>query len=105
MPTTIPAGKYRAPTMPRICAGAEKLYALEEKRDKLIHQCAEEQGRVMGFDPKHEFWTHCLPEQIASILEAFDQTATELAAMAWLEKRGWRGTPGGDLLVLHKEQR
>lgn len=87
MPNAITASKYRAPTMPRIGSGAEKLYALEEKRDKLIQQCAEEQGRVMGFNPKHEYWTHCLPEQIASILEAFDQTATDLAVRAWLEKR------------------
>jgi len=87
MPNAIPTSKYRVPTMPRIGGGAEKLYALEERRDKLIRECAEEQGRIMGFNPKHEYWTHCLPEQIATILEAFDQTATELAVTAWLEKR------------------
>lgn len=90
MQTQMQDSKYRAPTMPRIGAGAERLYALEARRNGLIKRCAVEQGKVMGFDPKAQFWTHCLPEQIASILEGFDRKATEVAAIAWLEKHGWR---------------
>jgi hypothetical protein len=79
---------YRKPTMQSIGSDAEKLYALETKRNELIKQAASEQGKILGFSAD-QFWTHSLPEQLASVLGSFDKNAASIAAIAFLEKEGF----------------
>ena len=104
MPTTekltlVPGGSFnpykaraatRFPSQPRIENGpeAEQLYQIEERRNNLIKAAAREQGRIQGFSEK-DFWTHAMPEQLASILESFDRASSEAAALAFLLKRGY----------------
>lgn len=75
--------------------GADKLYRLERSRNEIIKEAAKEHGKILGFD-SDQFWTHSLPEQIAATLESFDKQASEIAAIAWLERRGYTVTKGAE---------
>lgn len=77
--------KYQKPTGQCIGDGATKLYKLEQQRNDIIKDCAREQGRILGYDAS-AFWTHSLPEQLLSVLGAFDRPAAILAAQAFLER-------------------
>lgn len=81
---------YRLPTMPRIgSAQAERLYAIEERRNEAIQQSAGELGKVLGL---RSLWTEALPEALAAILDHYDTHAADAAAIAYLRKRGYEIT-------------
>lgn len=84
---------YRKPLIQGICNGAEKLYKLESERNQIIKLCAKEHGKILGLS---NFYKQQLPEQLASILESFDQNASILAATSYLESKGWRVFPQAD---------
>jgi hypothetical protein len=80
---------YRIPTFKRTEArDAVKLYHAESRALKEIDAAARELGEILGFD-KSEFWTHSLPEELATILESYDNGAAEAAAIAYLRKAGF----------------
>ena len=61
-----------------------KLYELEEKRDRIIEQCAREQGKIMSM-AENEYWTKMLPTQLASLLDSWDSNAVRAAIKLWNE--------------------
>lgn len=89
------------PLGPRIERGtrtAEQLYQVEETRDRAIERAARLQAEIMGIKtkPANEksrdpaYWHEALPEQLLSTLEAFERVSAEAAALAFLEKRGYK---------------
>ena len=89
--------EYITPCGPYIGSHAQILYRLEDQRDKAVRKAAEEQGRLMGYT-REQFWTHSLSEGLLSTLNHWDTRAAELAAIAYLERRGYEVRRlGGDL--------
>lgn len=82
---------YNKPTGQHIGRGesTERLYRLEEKRNKAIKEAATELAQVLGHSV-HEFWQSTMPEELLSILDSFDTFAATLAARAYLEKHAER---------------
>lgn len=78
--------EYRKPFKTFIGSEARKLYRLEEKRNKLIIDTATELMNVLGFT---ELWKEAIPQTLYDTLESFDQEAAKLAAIAFLESRGY----------------
>lgn len=96
MPITNPTAEthperygYRLPTMPHIGGAAERLYAIEERRNEAIQQSAGELMKVLSL---RSLWTEALPEALASILDNTDSHASDAAAIAYLRKRGYQIT-------------
>lgn len=75
---------HQKPTGRYIGGAAQKLYKLEARRNQLLEDCAKEQGRILGHDPK-QFWTHSVPEMLLSVLTSWERDAAILAAQAFLE--------------------
>lgn len=89
--------EYRKPTNPPIgySEATKALYFLEGETNKAIKAAAHELGRFLGFTDK-QFWTHSIPEGLRAVLESFDNRAAELAAVAFLENRGYTVTRKGE---------
>lgn len=83
--------QYKKPSGVFIGRGdnTEQLYRLEEKRSQAIRAAAQSLGKVLGFDEK-EFWTRTLPEELYNILESYDVDAAKVAAIAYLERHGFK---------------
>jgi sulfate adenylyltransferase subunit 1 (EFTu-like GTPase family) len=71
----------------------EKLYQLEEKRNKYIKLAAEELGKVLCHSGK-DYWYKTMPEALLSILENFDTQASTMAAEAYLDKQALKKQEG-----------
>lgn len=86
--------QYHRPTNPFIGRedATERLYSLEHKRNVAIEAAAKELGKLLGFEDK-QFWTRTLPEELYSILESYDQNAAKIAALAFLERHGFKVEP------------
>ncbi len=82
-------GKFAIPTIRHIGSAAVRLYRLEAKRTKWIEDAAKEHGKILGHEPS-QYWTHSMPEQLASVLESFEKGAAEAAAIGFLRSRGFR---------------
>lgn len=78
--------EYRKPTLSFIGAGEEELYRLEEEARGALGESAEELGRILGLV---DFYREMLPEALAQLLVGYDSEASELAAIAYLESRGY----------------
>ena len=83
------APKYRKPTGPYLnrCEATEELYRVERIRDESIDSAAKQIQEICGFT---HFWQEAVPEALLSVLEAWDQKAAQLAAVAYLEKQNRR---------------
>jgi len=77
--------KYRKPVGTWVGKNeeTERLYELEEERDKAFKAAAKELQKIMKF--KH-FWQVAVPEALLSMLEGWDHNAAALGAQAYLEK-------------------
>ncbi len=78
-------GVRDVPELQFISEEAEKLYALEGKRNKLIHECAHEQARILGH-AKDEYWQKSIPEALSATLSSFERAASIAAAIGYLRK-------------------
>jgi len=68
----------------------EKLYKAEEKRNEAIFKSAEAFKKL--YEKKglyQDIWKEAMPETLTQVLEGFDRQAAELAAIAFLERRGY----------------
>lgn len=85
--------EYIKPQFVRISltASTNHLYEMENKRNEIIEKCAMEHGRILGFS-KQEYWTHSLPHHLLSLLDSFDNKASEKACQAFLEFHGYTVT-------------
>lgn len=75
------------PEIPYIDNGAEKLYALEDARDKAIMAAAKELAVILGHD-KGEYWSKTLPEALANVLESYERASARAAAIGYLRQFG-----------------
>lgn len=75
------------PEIPFIGEGAEKLYALEDTRNKAIKAAAQELADVLGHT-KEEYWTKTIPEALANVLESYERAASVAAAIGYLRQYG-----------------
>lgn len=82
---------YTVPTMRRIGKSddTERLYQLEEKRDKAIRATTEELLKVLllfgAVAADARYFQDALPESLFNVLEAHDHRASLLAALAFVE--------------------
>jgi hypothetical protein len=82
--------RYRKPTMEFFSErDAPQLRKLREALDEAVENTAKELSRLMGFT-RQELYTHAVPEALASLLDSCDEDASILAAMAYLESRGFK---------------
>jgi len=72
-------------------AAARKLYALEEKRAKIIKDCAEQWSKVCDV-PESEFWNRAIPQALHDMLVAYGTEAGIVACESFLERHGWTVT-------------
>lgn len=89
---------YKMPTSPRIgrIRETEKLYRIEDKRNDLITESAEELKELYAHsnleNHRHmyqDIWKEAIPEQLRNVLESFDTNASILAAVSFLESKGF----------------
>lgn len=78
------------PSIPRIGRNdeTEKLYVLEEQRSEAVKRSARELAVILGHTPE-QFWTHTMPEALASVLDTYERKVSEAAAIAYLEHFGY----------------
>jgi hypothetical protein len=82
--------QYRKPSMPYFSAReAPDLYEGKEELRTALGSVAEQIARLFSFT-KTQFYTHAMPEAIASLLDASDEDASIIAAVAYLESRGFK---------------
>jgi ribosomal 50S subunit-associated protein YjgA (DUF615 family) len=62
----------------------EKLYRLEEERERIIKECATEWARLSGVDQK-DFWTISLPTTLFDLLNSYGRNISTTAAKRYLE--------------------
>lgn len=81
---------YRKPTGVHITQkqSTRDLYVIEARAITAVKTAALKLGSVLGFE-ESQLYTHSLPEELLNVLDAFDCTAAELAAIALLESRGY----------------
>jgi hypothetical protein len=84
---------YVYPVAPCISRMKEtaKLYKLEDKVIEVIKAATEEFKNVYVERPNiyKDFWKECLPEELRQTLNRFDSKASELAAISYLQSRGY----------------
>lgn len=89
--------EYQEPQRIRI-GHHDKLYSLEEDRNRVIERCAREWAKIRGIDDGR-YWVETLPQALFDTLEAYDPRIATLAAVAFIklhpqyaEQRlsGWR---------------
>ncbi len=81
---------YRKPTFTPIGSEeAPSLYRAEEKAIEAVEIVAKNLCAHLGFT-LDQTYTHGLPEALANLLEAYDNNASILAAMAYLETKGFK---------------
>jgi hypothetical protein len=82
--------KLVEPRRVRIGSAEEKLYALEEKRNKIIHACAEEWARIVekAFEEKSDKWKQSIPQALFDTLESFQTDCSLVACIAFLKLHG-----------------
>ncbi len=80
--------KYAIPQEVFVGGGARKLYDLEERRRKIIDQCAKEWAKVAEV-PETEFWTRSLPQALFDMLNAYQVESALVAAEGFLKQHGW----------------
>jgi len=83
-----PDGKYFVPSR-----GNEELYNAEAQRSQVIRLCASLLSDIREWDDR-QHWTHAVPQALFDTLESFEQGASECAASAFLEARGYTVTKG-----------
>ena len=66
----------------------EKLYDLEQKRDDLIQQAADEYLRVSKREGHNRKWTEGIPTELFNTLESFSQNVSIPACIAYLYSKG-----------------
>ena len=83
------ADQYRKPTLAYISsAEAPRLYEAESVLEEAVDEVAKELSAALGFTASQKY-TLAIPETLASLLEAYDSTASILAATAYLESQGY----------------
>jgi hypothetical protein len=80
---------YIKPRMPHIGAVEQQLYHAEQMLADAIEVVIKETGKVLGHSPMMK-WTATVPEVLASILQSYDDKASILAAIAYLEAQGFK---------------
>jgi hypothetical protein len=68
-----------------------KLYALEERRSKLIHEIGHLWSEIAEVDRK-EHWTRAVPQVLHDTLESYQTECGIVAAEAFLKRHGWTVT-------------
>jgi len=68
------------------------LYRAEAKARAAVRESALMLADVLGYDRARQFWTHALPHALRDLLDAWDCHAAELAALDFLERRGYTVT-------------
>lgn len=98
---------YRKPGVARIVrdSGSRRLYRLEERRNEMVKQCAQEWLKVAptqfpyleqliknaGSD-QEKLWRIAMPQALFDLLDAFDLEAAKVAAEAFLKQHGYTVT-------------
>lgn len=83
---------YRKPTFPYIARfdKTEKLYKAEERLHKALEQTANALKDLYKEKNQYQhYWKEALPEVLAQLFETHDHKAAELAAIAYLEMKGY----------------
>ncbi|NUO17463.1 MAG: hypothetical protein HUU03_13600 [Planctomycetaceae bacterium] len=76
--------RYPRPRLVHISAGAKQLYALERKATDAVKAAAVEQGKLLGFDPEKQLYSHCIPHALLQVLDSFEPECGVRAAEAFL---------------------
>lgn len=75
------------PEIPYIGSGAERLYCLEDVRNKAIKEAAKELANLLNHGTE-EYWTRTMPESLANILESYERPCAIAAAIGYLRQYG-----------------
>jgi hypothetical protein len=72
--------------------GVKALYAIEERRNRIIKDGAKAWLRVQGEDgmDTRAMWDQGIPQQLLDTLEGFEAAAAVAASIACLVNHGWR---------------
>jgi GNAT superfamily N-acetyltransferase len=71
---------------------SEVLYQLEERLHEVANRSIKAWLRIKELDEKKDFWGTGLPQHLFDYLESWDRDAAEIAALAFLEHRGYSVT-------------
>lgn len=76
-------------SLPRIGLNTdtETLYRLENVRAREIAAAARELGRLLCHD-KNQYWTHTMPEALASVLDSYGAPVSIAGAIGYLIRKG-----------------
>jgi hypothetical protein len=82
--------KYPKSTLIGISDETVRLYNEEEAVIETIKSAAKELQKLSKYDTDYtDFWKGCVPQELFTVLESFDSKASDLAAISYLEERGY----------------